>query len=81
MTRVAVKSKKKPAKALATPKAIAKRSDPVDTASASTFAPRARVSHRTFGQGIVQAVDGEKLEIKFGKVGVKWIVDSYVTRV
>jgi hypothetical protein len=28
----------------------------------------------------VRSVDGDKLEIKFAKVGVKWIVDSYVTR-
>jgi len=26
-------------------------------------------------------VDGDELEIEFGKVGVKWIVDSYVMRV
>lgn len=81
MTRPAAKSTKKPVKTLATPKAPAKRSNPVDTAPASRFAPRVRISHRTFGPGIVQSVDGDKLQIKFEKVGVKWIVDSYVTRV
>ena len=46
----------------------------------TTFAARVRVTHRTFGTGVVKSVDGDKLEIKFAKVGVKWIVDSYVTR-
>ena len=80
MTRPAAKPKKKPAKTLATPKAPTKRSAAVDTTLASVFGPRARVMHRTFGSGVVQSVDGDKLEIKFGKLGVKWIVDSYVTR-
>ena len=34
----------------------------------------------TADTGVVQSVDGDKLEIKFAGVGVKWIVDSYVTR-
>ena len=31
----------------------------------ATFAARVRVAHRTFGTGVVQSVDGYKLEIKF----------------
>ena len=80
MTRPATKSKNKPAKPLAAPKA-ATRSASVVSETASHFAPRARVSHRSFGAGVVQSVDRDKLEIKFAKVGVKWIVDSYVNRV
>jgi len=48
---------------------------------ASIFGLRTRVSHHRFGAGIVRSVDGDELEIEFGKVGVKWIVDSYVMRV
>ena len=77
MSRPAAKSKKKVAKPLAAAKPAAKRSAPVEPPS---FAARVRVTHRTFGTGVVQSVDGDKLEIKFAKVGVKWIVDSYVTR-
>jgi DNA helicase II / ATP-dependent DNA helicase PcrA len=76
MAKPAAKPKKKPAKPLAAPKASAKRSAPVE---APRFAPRARVTHQMFGPGIVQSVDGDKLEIKFAKVGLKWIVTSYVT--
>ncbi len=79
MTRPATKSKKKPAKPLAATK-VATRSAPVKVETAIRFAPRARVIHRSFGAGVVQSVDGDKLEIKFAKAGVKWIVDSYVTQ-
>ena len=78
MSRPAAKSKKTAAKPLAAAKPAAKRSAPVEPPT--TFAARVRVTHRTFGTGVVQSVDGDKLEIKFAKVGVKWIVDSYVTR-
>ena len=47
------------------------RSASVETETATHFAPRVRVSHRSFGAGVVQSVDGDKLEIKFAKVGVK----------
>ena len=77
MSRPAAKSKKTAAKPLAAAKPAAKRSAPVEP---STFAARVRVTHRTFGTGVVQSVDGDKLEIKFAKVGVKWIVNSYVKR-
>ena len=78
MSRPAAKSKKTPAKPLAAAKPAAKRSAPVEPPT--TFAAHVRVTHRTFGTGVVQSVDGDKLEIKFAKVGVKWIVDSYVKR-
>ena len=77
MPRPVAKSKKKPAKPLIAPKPVTKRSAAVD---APPFGPRSRVTHRTFGGGVVQSVDGDKLEIKFAKVGMKWIVDSFVTR-
>ena len=77
MSRPDAKSKKRPAKPLAAAKPAAKRSAPVEP---PTFAARVRVTHRTFGTGVVQLVDGDKLQIKFANVGVKWIVDSYVKR-
>ena len=46
----------------------------------SAFAIKDRVTHRLFGNGVVTAVDGEKLTIKFEDGRVKQIVDYYVTR-
>ena len=48
------------------------------TTAGSVFSVGARVSHRKFGSGVVMAVDGDKLEIKFKGVGVKWVFDNYV---
>ena len=51
-----------------------------DIQALSGFVSRSAVSHRLFGPGTVLSVDGDKLEIKFKSVGVKWIVDSYLQR-
>ena len=80
MSRPAAKSKKRPAKPLAAAKPATKRSSPIEVTTAPPFRPRACVTHRKFGPGVVKSVDGDKLEIKFAKVGIKWIVDNYVTR-
>ena len=37
-----------------------------------------RVFHQKFGYGIVQSVDGDKLEIEFEKAGNKKVMDSFV---
>jgi hypothetical protein len=37
-----------------------------------------KVSHRVFGNGVIDAIDGEKLRIDFKKVGTKWIIDAFV---
>ena len=50
------------------------------SAQTSAFAIKDRVSHRLFGDGVVIAVDGEKLTIKFADGRVKQIVDYYVKR-
>jgi hypothetical protein len=42
------------------------------------FAVDERVTHRTFGPGVVVAVADAKLEINFKAVGVKWVLDSFV---
>ena len=42
------------------------------------FAAGERVTHRSFGSGVIIAITGDKLEIKFDAVGTKWIVDDYV---
>jgi hypothetical protein len=33
-----------------------------------------------FGSGTVLMIDGEKLQIKFAKVGVKWVRGDFVKR-
>jgi hypothetical protein len=80
MSRPTAKSKKTAAKPLAAAKPATKRSSPIEVAAAPPFRPRDCVTHRTFGPGVVQSVDSDKLQIKFAKVGVKWIIDCYVTR-
>jgi DNA helicase-2/ATP-dependent DNA helicase PcrA len=39
-----------------------------------------RVSHKTFGNGDVRQVEGDRLTIAFDRTGVKKVVDSFVTR-
>ncbi|MCH8862929.1 MAG: ATP-binding domain-containing protein, partial [Proteobacteria bacterium] len=46
----------------------------------SDFAIGERVFHDKFGYGIVEDVDGDKLEIKFETTGSKKIMDSFVSR-
>ena len=44
----------------------------------SGFAAGQRVSLSSFGPGVIESIDGHKLEIKFKTAGVKWIIDSFV---
>jgi hypothetical protein len=48
--------------------------------SASGYMPGDRVSHPKFGNGVVKAIDTNKLTIQFGRNVVKQIVDYYVKR-
>ena len=74
-----LKAKKSATKPLTAPKAATKRSAKIEAGPVQPFPPRARIAHRSFGTGTVLAVDGDKLEIRFKSVGVKWIVDSFVS--
>jgi hypothetical protein len=47
--------------------------------SPSAFAVGARVFHQKFGNGIVTAIDGNKLTIRFDRAGEKRVVDSFVS--
>lgn len=49
-------------------------------ARASLFTIGDQVAHPMFGIGTVSAVSGDKLDIKFQKIGLKTIVDSFVKR-
>ena len=85
MAAASHKSKKPTAtKRAAKPPAVPRRPKPAAKAAAAAvdtaLKPRAQVKHRLFGAGVVLAVDGDKLEIKFKTVGTKWIIDSYVSR-
>ena len=75
-TKVAMTATK-PVNAHAMP---SKRFSKIEVTATSRFISQSAVSHRMFGPGTVLSVDGDKLEIKFKSVGVKWIVDSYVSR-
>lgn len=58
-----------------------KRSKPkkMKTKTVSDFAIGERVFHDKFGYGMVEDVDGNKLEIQFEHAGLKKVVDSFVT--
>ena len=45
----------------------------------SDFAIGERVFHDKFGYGMVEDVDGNKLEIQFEHAGLKKVVDSFVS--
>jgi len=40
-----------------------------------------RIFHQKFGYGRVEAIEGNKLTVRFDKAGVKKVIDSYVERV
>ena len=44
-----------------------------------TFSPGIRVFHQKFGYGVINTVDGTKLEITFDKAGTKKVMDSFVS--
>ena len=48
------------------------------TGAPSRFTEGARVFHLKFGNGIVAAIDGNKLTVDFDKAGRKMVLESYV---
>jgi hypothetical protein len=44
----------------------------------SSYSTGTAVSHPQFGHGVVTAIDGDKLTIKFADGRVKQIIDYYV---
>lgn len=36
------------------------------------------VTHKLFGPGVVMTVDGNKQEVKFTSVGIKWIIRDFL---
>ena len=51
----------------------------IELTAVANFAIGERVFHQKFGYGLVQDVDGDKLEVAFEKAGVKKIVSRFVT--
>jgi DNA helicase-2/ATP-dependent DNA helicase PcrA len=50
----------------------------VESGAPGTFARGARVFHRKFGYGTVEASDGDRLDIAFDKAGRKKVIASFV---
>ena len=50
----------------------------VESAAPGTFARGARVFHRKFGYGTVEASDGDRLDIAFDNAGRKRVIASFV---
>ena len=48
------------------------------TKSATNYAIGERVFHQKFGYGMIEDIDGNRLEINFDKAGVKRVLDSFV---
>ena len=55
------------------------RNTVIDLEAVSAFAVGERVFHQKFGYGIVQGIEGDKLEVSFEKAGDKNVVSRYVT--
>ncbi|WP_243613306.1 ATP-dependent helicase [Shimia aestuarii] len=51
----------------------------IDLEAVSSFTLGERVFHQKFGYGIVQDIEGDKLEIAFDKAGVKKVVAKFVS--
>ncbi|VAW22320.1 ATP-dependent DNA helicase UvrD/PcrA, partial [hydrothermal vent metagenome] len=52
----------------------------VDASSAALFSVGEKVLHLKFGEGEVQAVEGNKLTIEFASVGRKKVLESFVQK-
>ncbi len=57
-----------------------KVSSKVDTANINGFSRGDKVFHEKFGHGTIIHMDGQKLDISFGKSGTKRVMDSFVTK-
>jgi DNA helicase-2/ATP-dependent DNA helicase PcrA len=82
--KVSTRSKAKATVARKTPSApkrpATSPSESQDTSTTPGYAIGDRVSHQQFGGGVITALDGEKLTIKFGDGRTKQIIDYYVKR-
>lgn len=74
MARTPAKSAPAKGAAAAPPKAVVGAGE----RSPSGFKIKDRISHPKFGNGVVMAVEGEKLTIQFPRKVTKQIVDYYV---
>jgi hypothetical protein len=93
MTRPRSKKQHKPAAMRATlanaasrktkrsrPELLSKPTAALKTGPMKGYAMRDLIFHPLFGEGVITAIDGEKLTIKFGDGRVKQILDHYVKR-
>ncbi|MEP4197458.1 MAG: UvrD-helicase domain-containing protein [Aliishimia sp.] len=55
------------------------RSAVIDLAAVSSFVVGERVFHQKFGYGVIEAIEGDKLEINFEKAGTKKVVASFIS--
>ncbi len=55
-----------------------KRKKKIESKPVSDFAIGERVFHQKFGYGIIEDIEGNKLEVNFDKAGSKRVVDSFV---
>lgn len=66
--------------ALSQSKAVPLETSPIKIVPVSGYAIGDPISHPQFGDGVIVAIDGEKLTIKFADGRVKQILGSYVKR-
>jgi hypothetical protein len=62
------------------PESLPEQGPGLETLSMSGYAIGDPISHSQFGDGVITAIDGEKLTIKFTDGRVKQILDYYVKR-
>jgi DNA helicase-2/ATP-dependent DNA helicase PcrA len=51
-----------------------------DERATGSFSEGDRVFHQKFGYGLIESIDGNRLEIQFDKAGSKKVIDSFVRR-
>ena len=54
------------------------RNTVIDLDAVSAFSEGDRVFHQKFGYGVIEAIEGDKLEVTFEQAGTKHVVASYV---
>jgi len=65
---------------LRTVNATPKRAKKTKARTISDYAIGERVFHEKFGYGIIEDIEGNKLQVEFDKAGAKRVIDSFVTR-
>jgi DNA helicase-2/ATP-dependent DNA helicase PcrA len=51
----------------------------IDITAESNFTLGDAAFHQKFGYGMINGIDGDKLEVKIGKAGTKKVVAAYVS--